>query len=86
MCQVCLALALAHSSLPTVSSEGLKALRARVSEMAPGTCAPLPAHILHQLLAVITSSEVCACTCVCVWGGGCAFVPSSLLHALACKS
>ncbi len=69
VCQVCLALALAHSSLPTVSSEGLKALRARVSEMAPGTCAPLPAHILHQLLAVITSSEVCGCTCercVCV--------------------
>lgn len=63
---VCLALALAHSSSPTVSAEALKALKTKVVDLMPGSCAPLPPVALQTLLALVSSHDVSVCVRACV--------------------
>jgi hypothetical protein len=56
--QIAVSLALTLSSVPELRLEGLKSLKARVLEMSPSTCSPLPPVILHRLLFTIATQEV----------------------------
>lgn len=62
--QVCLYLAIAHSSLPSLSGDAMKLLKGKLGDLTPVSCAPLPPLALHTLLALVTSHEVLLPPCL----------------------